>query len=61
MVEYSRPVAKGSGVLEAAMPSATLSAVFAQRYGCDAGLASLLIFSTVVLSFLTIMGVLGLV
>ena len=44
-------------VLEAAMPSATLSAVFAQRYGCDAALASLLIFSTVVLSFLTIMGV----
>jgi predicted permease len=45
-------------VLEAAMPAATLSAVFAQRYGCDAGLASLLIFSSVVLSAFTVLGVL---
>ena len=44
-------------VLEAAMPAATLSAVFAQRYGCDAGLASLLIFSSVVLSAFTVMGI----
>lgn len=45
-------------VLEAAMPAATLSAVFAQRYGCDAELASLLIFSSVVLSAFTVLGVL---
>jgi len=45
-------------VLEAAMPAATLSAVFAQRYGCDADLASLLIFSSVVLSAFTVLGVL---
>jgi len=44
-------------VLEAAMPAATLSAVFAQRYGCDAELASLLIFSSVVLSAFTVLGV----
>lgn len=45
-------------VLEAAMPAATLSAVLAQRYGCDAELASLLIFSSVVLSAFTVLGVL---
>jgi predicted permease len=44
-------------VLEAAMPAATLSAVFAHRYGCDAGLASLLIFSSVVLSAFTVLGI----
>lgn len=42
-------------VLEAAMPAATLSAVFAKRYGCDAGLASLIIFVTVILSAVTLL------
>ena len=33
-------------VLEAAMPTAALCAVFAKRYGCDAELSSLLVFAT---------------
>jgi predicted permease len=47
-------------VLEAAMPSATLAAVYSKRYGCDAGLASLIIFVTVFLSTFTVLGLLSL-
>lgn len=47
-------------VLEAAMPSAILSAVSSKRYGCDAGLASLIIFVTVILSAFTVLGLLSL-
>ena len=41
-------------VLEAAMPSALLTVVFAKTYGCDAKLASKLIFATLVISSVTI-------
>ena len=41
-------------VLEAAMPSALLTVVFAKTYGCDAKLASKLIFATLVASGITI-------
>jgi len=41
-------------VLEAAMPSALLSVVFAKTYGCDANLASKLIFATLMASAVTI-------
>lgn len=41
-------------VLEAAMPSALLTVVFAKTYGCDAGLASKLIFATLLLSSISI-------
>ena len=37
-------------VLEAAMPSATLAAVYSKRYGCDAELSALLVFATFVSS-----------
>jgi len=40
-------------VLEAAMPSAAMSAVFAKRYGCDAELTSILIFATFISSCFT--------
>jgi len=40
-------------VLEAAMPSAAMSAVFAKRYGCDAELTSILIFATFISSCIT--------
>lgn len=33
-------------VLEAAMPSAALTAVFARRYGCDRDMAGILVFAT---------------
>ncbi len=46
-------------VLEAAMPSATLSAVYSKRYGCDAGLASLIIFATVIMSAFTVLAVMA--
>ena len=41
-------------VIEAAMPSAALAAVFAKRYHCDAELASILVFTTFISSILTI-------
>ncbi len=41
-------------VIEAAMPSAALAAVFAKRYNCDAELASILVFATFISSILTI-------
>jgi len=41
-------------ILEAAMPSALLTVVFSKTYGCDAKLASKLIFATLVVSGITI-------
>jgi len=41
-------------VLEAAMPSAALTAVFAKRYGCDAELTTILVFATFISSILTV-------
>lgn len=46
-------------VLEAAMPSALLTVVFAKTYGCDAQLASRLIFATLVASSITIITMFG--
>ena len=43
-------------VMEAAMPAATLSAVFAARYNCDGELAADMVFITVVLSAFTVVG-----
>jgi len=40
-------------VLEAAMPTAAMTAVFARKYGCDAELASILIFATFISSCIT--------
>ena len=47
-------------VLEAAMPSALLTVVFAKTYGCDAKLASKLIFATLVISSVTVIAMFGL-
>jgi malate permease and related proteins len=44
-------------LVESAMPSAMLSAIYSQRYGCDAGLATLIIFTTVILSAVTILAI----
>jgi len=41
-------------VLEAAMPTAALTAVFAKRYGCDAELTTILVFATFISSILTV-------
>ncbi len=41
-------------ILEAAMPSAMLSVVLASKYGCDAQLASKLVFITTIFSIITI-------
>ena len=41
-------------VIEAAMPSAALAAVFAKRYNCDGELASILVFTTFISSIFTI-------
>lgn len=41
-------------ILEASMPSAMLSVVLAAKYGCDAQLASKLVFITTVFSIITI-------
>ena len=46
-------------ILEAAMPSALLTVVFAKTYGCDAKLASKLIFATLVVSSITIIVMFG--
>lgn len=40
-------------VLESAMPTAALSAVFAKRYGCDAELTTILVFATFISSIFT--------
>ncbi len=42
-------------VLEAAMPTAAMTAVFAKRYGCDAELTSILIFATFISSCITML------
>ena len=47
-------------VLEAAMPSAFLTVVLANSYGCDGKLASKLVFATVVASAVTIISIFGL-
>ncbi len=47
-------------VLEAAMPAATLAAVFSLRYGCDGTLASSLVVATTVLSAGTLLAIYGL-
>ncbi|MDD4736383.1 MAG: AEC family transporter [Kiritimatiellae bacterium] len=47
-------------VLEASMPTAALSAVFAKRYGCDAELTSILVFTTFISSILTIVSMIWL-
>jgi len=47
-------------ILEAAMPSALITVVFAKTYGCDAKLASKLIFATLIASSVTIILMLGL-
>jgi len=44
-------------VIEASMPSAALSAVFAKRYKCDGELASILVFATFISSIFTIVSV----
>ena len=44
-------------VIEAAMPTATLSVVFSSRYGCDGGLASRLLMITLFCGLLTMIGV----
>lgn len=41
-------------ILDAAMPSAMLSVVFAKRYGCDANLAAKLVFVTLFASVITV-------
>jgi predicted permease len=40
-------------VLEAAMPTAAMTAVFAKRYSCDAELTSILVFTTFISSCIT--------
>ena len=40
-------------VLESAMPTAALTAIFAKRYGCDAELTTILIFATFISSIFT--------
>lgn len=41
-------------VLEAAMPTAAMTAVFSKRYGCDTELTTILIFATFISSILTV-------
>lgn len=48
-------------VLEASMPTAALTAVFAKRYGCDAELTSILVFATFITSILTMIMIVFLV
>jgi predicted permease len=45
-------------ILEASMPTAALTAVFAKRYGCDAELTSILVFATFITSILTMIMIL---
>ncbi len=46
-------------VLESAMPSAMLSVVLAAKYGCDAQLASKLVFITTILSIISVTTIVG--
>lgn len=46
-------------ILETAMPSAMLSVVLAAKYGCDAQLASKLVFATTIFSLVTITLIMG--
>ncbi len=46
-------------ILETAMPSAMLSVVLAAKYGCDAQLASKLVFVTTILSVITLAIIMG--
>ncbi len=39
--------------MEASMPTAAMTAVFARRYGCDAELTSILVFATFISSVFT--------
>ncbi len=48
---------RGLVVIEAAMPSAALSAVFAKRYACDGELASVLVFATFISSIFTVVSI----
>lgn len=48
-------------MIESAMPSAMLSVVLAKRYGCDAQLASKLVFITTIFSVITIPLLLGII
>ncbi len=41
-------------VIEASMPTATMTAIFAKQYGCDAELTTILIFATFISSFFTL-------
>jgi malate permease and related proteins len=41
-------------VLEAAMPTAAMTAVFSKRYGCDTELTTILIFATFISSIITV-------
>lgn len=41
-------------IIESAMPSAMLSVVLAKKYGCDAGLASKLVFATTIFSIFSL-------
>ncbi len=40
-------------ILEASMPTATMTAIFAKRYKCDSELTTILIFATFISSFIT--------
>jgi len=44
-------------IIETSMPSATLAAVFAKKYGCDAELTSILVFATFISSLFTMITV----
>jgi predicted permease len=41
-------------IIESSMPTATMTAIFAKQYGCDAELTTILIFATFVSSFFTL-------
>lgn len=53
MVFHFPPLWHQIVVLEAAMPTAAMTAVFAKQYGCDAELTSILIFATFISSCIT--------
>jgi predicted permease len=47
------PMWKKIEILEASMPTATMTAIFAKQYKCDSELTTILIFATFVSSFVT--------
>jgi predicted permease len=53
-LEHMAALEKNVLVIEAAMPSGTIAAIIATRYGCDGGLASVLVVVSYVASLLTI-------